>query len=46
MVEGNGRLDLSNTREYTVAEAKEAFIRVATQHGWKVPDMNNLPWND
>ncbi len=25
-------------------QAKEAFVRVAGQHGWKVPDMNNLPW--
>lgn len=46
MVMGGGRLDLQNTSEYTVEEAKAAFIRVAGQHGWKVPDMQNLPWNN
>lgn len=45
MVVGGGRLDTSNTREYTVEEAKAAFVRVAGQHGWKVPEMNNLPWH-
>lgn len=41
---GGGRLDMGNMNEYTVEEAKAAFVRVAGQHGWKVPDMNNLPW--
>lgn len=44
MVEGNGRLDTSNVTPYTVEEAKAAFTRVATQHGWAVPNMQNLPW--
>jgi hypothetical protein len=29
-----------------VEEAKAAFVRVAGQHGWKVPEMKNLPWAD
>lgn len=44
MVEGGGRLDLNNQNPYTVQEAKEAFVRVAGQHGWTVPPMQNLPW--
>jgi len=34
MVEGNGRLDFSNNRDYTKEEAKEAFNRVASRYGW------------
>lgn len=44
MVEGNGRLDLGNKTPYTVEEAKAAFVRVAQQHQWAVPEMKNLPW--
>jgi hypothetical protein len=32
--EGGARLDLNNLNPYTVYEAKEAFQRVARQHGW------------
>ena len=46
MVEGGGRLDTKNTTEYSVEEAKSAFVRVATQHKWKVPDMTALPWHN
>lgn len=35
MVEGGGRIDLSNQNDYTEAEAKEAFNRVADRYGWK-----------
>eukprot|EP00930_Biecheleria_cincta_P010998 TRINITY_DN113465_c0_g1_i1.p1 TRINITY_DN113465_c0_g1~~TRINITY_DN113465_c0_g1_i1.p1 ORF type:complete len:358 (-),score=86.98 TRINITY_DN113465_c0_g1_i1:198-1217(-) len=34
MVEGGGRLDLIQTKDYTVAEAREAFQRVASRYGW------------
>jgi len=34
MVEGGGRLDFTNNRDYSVAEAKEAFQRVAQRYGW------------
>lgn len=32
--EGSARLDLYNLNPYTIYEAKEAFQRVARQHGW------------
>lgn len=32
--EGKARLDISNLNSYCLAEAKEAFQRVARQHGW------------
>ena len=31
---GKARLDLGNQIPYSLAEAKEAFQRVAKQHGW------------
>lgn len=34
MVEGGGRLDLGRTSDYTAAEAREAFQRVASRYGW------------
>merc|ERR1719329_683883 len=34
MVEGGGRLDFTNNRDYSVAEAQEAFKRVAARYGW------------
>jgi len=34
MISGGARLDFQNTREYTEEEAKQAFERVAKQHGW------------
>merc|ERR1719281_1553497 len=34
MIEGGGKLDLANRNDYTVAEAKEAFNRVAARYGW------------
>jgi len=33
-MEGGARLDFSNTRDYTEAEAKEAFDRMVQTHGW------------
>lgn len=33
-LEGGARLDLSNKRDYTEAEAKEAFDRMVQTHGW------------
>jgi len=33
-MEGGARLDFSNTRDYTEAEAKEAFNRMVQTHGW------------
>lgn len=39
MVEGGGRLDLaSSARDYTEAEAREAFNRVASRYGWLKPN--------
>lgn len=35
VIDGGGRVDFNNMREYTEAEAKQAFERVARQHGWK-----------
>merc|ERR1711972_975813 len=35
MVEGGGRLDMGYLRDYTMAEATEAFNRVAERYGWK-----------
>lgn len=37
MVEGGGRLDVANSNEYTQAEAREAFNRVAARYGWLKP---------
>lgn len=34
MIEGEARLDLRTTQDYTLAEAQEAFRRVARQHNW------------
>jgi len=34
MVAGNGQVDATRTDDYTEKEAKEAFNRVARQHGW------------
>eukprot|EP01006_Ploeotia_vitrea_P029288 TRINITY_DN61857_c0_g1_i1.p2 TRINITY_DN61857_c0_g1~~TRINITY_DN61857_c0_g1_i1.p2 ORF type:complete len:328 (+),score=49.66 TRINITY_DN61857_c0_g1_i1:46-984(+) len=33
---GGGRIDFSNTSDYTEAEARAAFVRVANDHKWKV----------
>jgi len=35
MVEGGGKIDFHNNNDYTLAEAKEAFARVADRYGWK-----------
>jgi len=35
MIAGGARLDLANLTEYSEAEAKTAFTRVAKQHGWE-----------
>ncbi len=32
--EGEARLDLNNSSNYTLYEAKDAFQRVAQQHKW------------
>jgi ubiquitin-conjugating enzyme E2 Q len=32
--EGGARLDTFNLNQYSIYEAKEAFTRVARQHGW------------
>eukprot|EP01012_Entosiphon_sulcatum_P012638 TRINITY_DN17960_c0_g1_i1.p1 TRINITY_DN17960_c0_g1~~TRINITY_DN17960_c0_g1_i1.p1 ORF type:complete len:333 (-),score=58.23 TRINITY_DN17960_c0_g1_i1:46-1044(-) len=32
---GGGRLDLANAQDYSEAEARDAFQRVARQHGWE-----------
>merc|ERR1719421_1563443 len=32
--EGGGRIDFANMQDYSEAEAKQAFERVARQHGW------------
>jgi len=34
MISGGASIDFQNTREYTEEEAKQAFDRVAKQHGW------------
>jgi ubiquitin-conjugating enzyme E2 Q len=34
MIEGGGKLDLTNRNDYTVAEARDAFNRVAARYGW------------
>ena len=34
LCEGGARLDFMNKRDYTEAEAKEAFQRTAHAHGW------------
>jgi len=34
-LEGGARLDLTNKRDYTEAEAKEAFNRMVQTHGWQ-----------
>ncbi|CAE8731257.1 unnamed protein product [Polarella glacialis] len=35
MIEGGGRIDFANSsRDYSVAESKEAFKRVAQRYGW------------
>ena len=39
---GGGRLDMKNSTPYTMREARAAFVRVATQHKWKVPDHSHL----
>lgn len=33
---GNPQLDFNNSKTYSMAEAQEAFRRVAGQHGWKI----------
>jgi len=33
-LEGGARLDLYNKRDYTEAEAREAFDRMVQTHGW------------
>jgi len=35
MVEGGGKLDFANKKDYTLQEAREAFNRVAERYGWK-----------
>jgi len=44
MAHGGGRLEIGNNQAYNIEEAKQNFIRVAQQHNWNVPNMNNLPW--
>lgn len=34
MIEGGGRIDFANRRDYSVAESREAFQRVAQRYGW------------
>jgi len=34
MISGGARVDFQNTREYSEEEARQAFERVAKQHGW------------
>jgi len=34
ILEGDGRIDFSNMQDYSEAEARQAFERVAKQHGW------------
>jgi len=34
-LEGGARLDMSNKRDYTEAEAREAFDRMVQTHGWQ-----------
>ena len=31
---GNGRLDPGNKRDYTMAEAKDAYDRMSRKYGW------------
>lgn len=35
LVEGGALIDMDNLSEYSEAEARGAFRRVAMQHGWK-----------
>jgi ubiquitin-conjugating enzyme E2 Q len=35
LIEGNARIDMSNRSDYTEREAKEAFQRMVTTHGWQ-----------
>eukprot|EP01027_Heterolobosea_sp_BB2_P012436 GEZU01018029.1.p2 GENE.GEZU01018029.1~~GEZU01018029.1.p2 ORF type:complete len:199 (+),score=39.93 GEZU01018029.1:277-873(+) len=35
LIEGRPRLDLSNKADYSERDAREAFKRVAAQHGWE-----------
>ena len=42
MTLGGGRLDLKNNTPYTMQEARQAFVRVATQHKWSVPNHAHL----
>jgi len=35
IIAGNARLDFANTSDYSEAEAKNAFARVARAHGWE-----------
>eukprot|EP01123_Difflugia_compressa_P012163 TRINITY_DN510_c0_g1_i1.p1 TRINITY_DN510_c0_g1~~TRINITY_DN510_c0_g1_i1.p1 ORF type:complete len:414 (+),score=105.93 TRINITY_DN510_c0_g1_i1:1315-2556(+) len=39
MQEGNARLDLSNTSQYSESEAWDAFYRAARNHGWDIKDI-------
>lgn len=34
IIDGDGRVDFGNMTDYTEAEARQAFERVARQHGW------------
>jgi ubiquitin-conjugating enzyme E2 Q len=36
MLAGGARLDFANPSDYTEQEAKAAFVRVATAHGWNI----------
>ena len=35
MIAGGARLDLKNMQPYSLSEARSAFTRVASQHGWQ-----------
>ena len=39
LIEGKARIDFSNLTPYNDIEAKEAFKRVARDHGWDVTGL-------
>lgn len=41
IIDGKPRIDFSNSTPYSIEEAKQAFVRVASDHGWKI--SNWLP---
>ena len=36
LIDGGARVDMFNTRPYSMREAREAYTRVARDHGWKI----------